>query len=194
MLNKIFKKQLITIALFSCILALCVSAVGYAYTFYNKPIQSTNTLTFTLHSGYSTTSNQHFSDAKDRWNTAAGRNYLAKSTATHSYTNYPNNDGVNLVYRVNTGSPTYLAEVQPYNSGNYVVSADINLNMYFSWANSAQPGYYDVGTAFLHELGHVMGLGHSTNINAAAMYPTQATNVAVRYLGTDDENGIKAIY
>jgi len=187
------KIGLVTSVVLSFMLAFCLTSVGYAFTYYNKPISKSNTISFLLHNGFSSTSRQHFSDAANTWNTAVGGlPLLHMATATHSNTNYPNNDGVSLVYRVNAGT-AYLAEVQPYNSGSYVVSADININMYYAWANSAQAGYYDTGSAFTHELGHVMGLGHAV-ISGAVMYPTLATNVVIRNLHLDDSVGVKTLY
>lgn len=174
-------------------LILCYSFVTYAYTTNGYTIESTNKLTFLLHSGFTTTSSQHFSDAVSAWTGKAGVNVIAKSSSTHTETSYPNNDGKNYVYRMDTGTGDYLGQTQGYVSGGYRVNADININMHFAWANSAQPDCYDTGSVLLHELGHVMGLDHSANTDAV-MYKSLSTNKVKRTLQTDDINGVQSLY
>ena len=47
-------------------------------------------------------------------------------------------------------------------------------------------------TVYLHENGHVAGLGHSTDVNAV-MYPSLPDG-PLRSSGQDDRNGIAALY
>jgi hypothetical protein len=72
------------------------------------------------------------------------------------------------------------------------------------YTNTAQPlyssgeagcsGEYDVNGIMVHEVGHVIGLGHSS-VSGATMYPSvSACNTANRTLETDDINGRKALY
>ena len=64
------------------------------------------------------------------------------------------------------------------------------------YTNTAQPlyssgeagcsGEYDVNGIMAHEVGHVIGIGHS-NVNGATMYPSvQACNTGNRTLSSDD--------
>ncbi|KAK4419601.1 Metalloendoproteinase 1 [Sesamum alatum] len=60
------------------------------------------------------------------------------------------------------------------------------------WVDGEKPGAYDLQTAGLHELGHILGLAHSNDHNAL-MYPI--IDIGVRkVLGQDDINGLKALY
>jgi streptogramin lyase len=62
----------------------------------------------------------------------------------------------------------------------------------WSWYAGADPtqvgaGQYDFETAVMHELGHVLGLGHSSG-NTSVMYASLATGTANRVLTTADLN------
>ncbi|KAG8391298.1 hypothetical protein BUALT_Bualt01G0173400 [Buddleja alternifolia] len=53
-------------------------------------------------------------------------------------------------------------------------------------------GGLDLQTIMLHELGHVLGLGHTSD-HDAIMYPIISTGIR-KGLGQDDINGIRALY
>ena len=75
-------------------------------------------------------------------------------------------------------------------SGTTTDEADIALNTNFPWATDGVNNF-DVETVFLHENGHVVGLGHS-EYNTAIMYPSyQGPN---RVLQQDDIDGITFLY
>ncbi|XP_057463869.1 metalloendoproteinase 1-like [Actinidia eriantha] len=61
-----------------------------------------------------------------------------------------------------------------------------------SWVVGAVPGAYDMETVALHEIGHLLGLGHSSEKNAI-MYAAIAPGVT-KSLHEDDIQGIKALY
>jgi len=68
--------------------------------------------------------------------------------------------------------------------------ADMALNNNFDWATVEEDGF-DVETVFLHENGHVVGLGHSEE-KLAVMYPSYQ---GVRQnLHQDDKDGIAWLY
>ena len=71
--------------------------------------------------------------------------------------------------------------------------ADMAINTRYAWSTGcvAQPGTFDLESVYLHENGHVAGLGHSTDVNAV-MYPSYQT--ARCALAQDDVNGIAALY
>jgi hypothetical protein len=71
--------------------------------------------------------------------------------------------------------------------------ADMAINTRYAWTTGCtqQGSAYDLQTVFLHENGHVAGLGHSTDTNAV-MYPSYQT--ARCTLGQDDKNGLAALY
>ena len=71
--------------------------------------------------------------------------------------------------------------------------ADMAINTRYVWSTgcTAQSGAFDLQSVYLHENGHVAGLGHSTDINAV-MYPSYQT--ARCSLAQDDKNGLAALY
>ena len=71
--------------------------------------------------------------------------------------------------------------------------ADMAINTRYVWSTgcTAQAGAFDLQSVYLHENGHVAGLGHSTDVNAV-MYPSYQT--ARCALAQDDKNGIAALY
>jgi hypothetical protein len=71
--------------------------------------------------------------------------------------------------------------------------ADMAINTRFPWSTGCTQvaGRYDLQSVYLHENGHVAGLGHSSDINAV-MYPSYQT--ARCALGQDDINGLNSIY
>jgi len=71
--------------------------------------------------------------------------------------------------------------------------ADMAINTRYTWVTGCRnvSGAFDLESVYLHENGHVAGLGHSTDINAV-MYPSyQAARCT---LAQDDRNGIAALY
>ncbi|KAL1820668.1 hypothetical protein ACET3Z_015537 [Daucus carota] len=60
------------------------------------------------------------------------------------------------------------------------------------WSIGALPDYTDLETVALHEIGHLLGLDHSS-VEDAIMYPT-ITPGTVKDLHADDVQGIKALY
>ncbi len=71
--------------------------------------------------------------------------------------------------------------------------ADMAINTRFAWSTGCvqQPNRIDLETVFLHENGHVAGLGHSSDPNAV-MYASYQT--ARCRLGADDAAGLAALY
>ncbi|CAI9763223.1 unnamed protein product [Fraxinus pennsylvanica] len=61
-----------------------------------------------------------------------------------------------------------------------------------SWSVGAIPGQHDLETVALHEIGHLLGLGHSS-VEDAIMYARISAGVT-KNLHADDIQGIKALY
>ena len=96
-------------------------------------------------------------------------------------------DGHNDVAWVNLRDSNWLGVTW---TGTTTDEADMALNTDFHWATDGVTNF-DIETVFLHENGHVAGLGHSADITAI-MYPSyQAPN---RVLQQDDIDGITFLY
>ncbi|KAL6143352.1 hypothetical protein ACLB2K_054047 [Fragaria x ananassa] len=62
-----------------------------------------------------------------------------------------------------------------------------------NWAVGGKPGAFDYESCALHEIGHLLGLAHSS-VSGAAMAPSLPAGATVRGLHADDIAGIKALY
>ncbi|KAJ4828858.1 hypothetical protein Tsubulata_044333 [Turnera subulata] len=93
---------------------------------------------------------------------------------------------IKISFKKGDGPQKALAYAFGPTSGVMVFDADEN------WSNGAVPGKYDMGTVGLHELGHVLGLDHSSDKNAI-MWPYIGDSTR-RGLGLDDWYGMKALY
>lgn len=62
-----------------------------------------------------------------------------------------------------------------------------------TWSIGAVPGAFDVETVALHEIGHILGLAHSS-VPGAVMLPSVSSNFAQRTLTEDDIEGVQALY
>jgi Matrixin len=71
--------------------------------------------------------------------------------------------------------------------------ADMAINTRYPWSTGCRQvqGAYDLETVYLHENGHVAGLGHSSD-PSAVMYPSYQT--ARCTLAQDDKAGLAALY
>lgn len=95
-----------------------------------------------------------------------------------------NNNG-----RICNGS-CLAATLTGYYSGSTINDADVYTNtkykFYSSGENDACSGEFDIEGIMVHEVGHVIGIGHS-NVSGATMYPTVSScNTANRSLEADD--------
>ena len=61
------------------------------------------------------------------------------------------------------------------------------------WSVGAVAGAFDIETVALHEIGHIVGLAHSS-VPGAVMAPTVASNSTKRALTQDDIDGFLSLY
>ncbi len=75
--------------------------------------------------------------------------------------------------------------------------ADVYTNTAIQFYSSREPGCsaeYDIDGIMAHEVGHVIGIGHS-NVSGATMYPSVSScNTGNRSLATDDINAKNDLY
>jgi hypothetical protein len=88
-----------------------------------------------------------------------------------------------------TGS-CLAATLTGYYSGNTINDADVYTNTRYNYTSSKETdgcsGEYDIDGIMVHEVGHVIGIGHS-NVSGATMYPTVSScNINNRSLEADD--------
>ncbi len=80
----------------------------------------------------------------------------------------------------------------------FIDDADVYTNTKYKYTSSGETdgcsGEYDINGIMVHEVGHVIGLGHST-VSGATMYPSVAAcNIANRSLEADDLAGKNDLY
>lgn len=189
-------RRFISLLLIAALTLASITTPALAY----KPLgfKITSTITFVPYRGFTSTSIAHMGEAVGKWNTAAGSTLMKISSSTHSLTTgYPNtNDRKNYIYRIDVG-PGYVGECcYVYSADGVLRQADININVYYPFANSAQPGCYDLYSTFVHEIGHAVGLAdlYDSAYSSSLMYYKGSPGVEKRNLTTDEINGIRSIY
>ena len=83
-------------------------------------------------------------------------------------------------------------------SSYYIDDADIYTNQRYGYTSSKETdgcsGEYDIDGIMVHEVGHVIGIGHST-VNGATMYPSVSScNYNNRTLAADDTAAKNDLY
>ena len=83
-------------------------------------------------------------------------------------------------------------------SATYIDDADVYTNQRYDYTSSRESdgcsGEYDIDGIMTHEVGHVIGLGHSS-VAGATMYPSVgACDFGPRTLSSDDTAGKNALY
>ena len=91
--------------------------------------------------------------------------------------------------RICTGT-CLAATLTGYYSGNTIYDADVYTNTKYKFTSSKETdgcsGEFDIDGIMVHEVGHVIGIGHS-NVTGATMYPSVSScNANNRTLESDD--------
>ena len=99
--------------------------------------------------------------------------------------------------RICTGS-CLAATLTGYYTGSTINDADVYTNTRYSYTSSKETdgcsGEYDIDGIMVHEVGHVIGIGHS-NVTGATMYPSVgACNYNNRTLEADDTAAKNDLY
>lgn len=112
----------------------------------------------------------------------------------------PGDDGINAVYFHDDAWPSSLPQgviavtvVHVDGTGHYH-DADIHMNgAAYTFSLDGRAGTVDARSIFTHELGHALGLGHSSDLRAT-MYATYMNDIAWRSLEQDDDDGVCSLY
>lgn len=192
---------LITICFFPLLVQAEASQLRTSITdFMNgRRIPGNTRITFIPHSDFGTTTISHMNEALWEWNhnlPSGIEGIYRDPVVRHSATNYPTKDGINRIYRKNIYSTEYVGQATWYTVNGITTEADINLNMYYNWANSAQPNAFDVWTVFLHEAGHLYGLCdvYDSVYSNRVMYGIASTNSTKRSLTSAEVHVLQNIY
>ena len=125
------------------------------------------------------------------WNLVHDGDLVYKNSKTHSNTKYPYFNEVNEITKGYRGSNNYLMQTYYiYHSDTTIFEADIDINVSFPFGTASTS--YDTQSVMTHEVGHLLGLDHSSN-SAANMYYSFNPG-EIRGVHQDDINGINAIY
>lgn len=135
--------------------------------------------------------------AMDEWNTRSGSSfhylYIGQTTDTTA-----RNDGRNVVLFRNATNNGALASTYSWWSGSTMLDSDVifwdaSYTFFSGTAGCGGAGAY-VEDIAVHELGHALGLDHSTAADAT-MYPTYYyCSQEMRSLAADDMAGAQALY
>ncbi len=114
----------------------------------------------------------------------------------------PKRDGINLIKFIKKADEWKFSAGEVANTVHYynlstgeIVETDLVLNAWnFKWSVNGAADAFDIQATITHEMGHILGLGHSKDPNAC-MYATANTGETnKRNLNSDDIKGICNIY
>lgn len=120
------------------------------------------------------------------------RDLVYRNTSTHSNTQYPLRNGVNEITKGERGINKYVMVTNRINTAysTTIYEADIDMNVSHPFGTASTS--YNTQSVMTHEIGHLLGLGHSSN-SSSIMYGS-FNKGQIRYITSDDRNGINAIY
>jgi hypothetical protein len=134
--------------------------------------------------------------AASAWGDQGGANvkfvYAGRATDTAT-----SNDGRNVVFFRNASNGAAAATTYSWWSGSTITDADVivwdGAYHFFTGTSGCSGGVY-VEDVVTHELGHVLGMSHSS-VSDATMYPSLSyCSMDMRTLAADDIAGIQSLY
>jgi hypothetical protein len=113
----------------------------------------------------------------------------------------PGFNGANEIMFVNEGAIDEAGNSRPlattlvFYMHDTIIEADIKVNDAYTWSAAGTPpaAAYDLQSVLLHEMGHLLGLGHDENA-AVAMFDSMAPGTIKWGLHDNDRRGVAAIY
>lgn len=114
----------------------------------------------------------------------------------------PQYDGVHVIKFLQSGVEWKWSAQQVANTIHTVnlqtgeiQDADLVLNDWkFTWGIDGKPTDFDIAATVTHELGHVLGLGHSFDTGASMYASANVGETTKRNLNQDDRDGLCALY
>jgi hypothetical protein len=141
------------------------------------------------------------------WSEQTGFRFVETISSTQSVSN-GSGDGISLITIANTPENIALFGHRDetgktrvfFTDSGLLTEADIVLNPNQPFSTDGTVGSYDFQSAVTHEIGHALGLDH-TSLIGATMQPRQGRNglygqpaLFMRTLSEDDRSGIRALY
>ena len=203
-MNKSLMVKIISVLNVILLLAIFIVSIpifqSFAYRTNGFILNTDYILTFVPHQDFGATTISHFNEALWNWNSTVGMSLMSREpTLRHNTTGYPQDDNKHYIYREAKSLINDVAQITIYRSAwpneHVIKSADILINMKYSFSNGNQSNTYDTWSVFIHEAGHAAGLDHTQlSNNNIVMYDSIAYDQLRRSLHQDDINGVKSIY
>jgi hypothetical protein len=144
-----------------------------------------------------------------RWSEAAGVSFIETSSDAQGISPSGEGDHISLITVADvpenraafaSADRTGRTRVFYDPAAGTIMEADVVINPAAQFSTDGTPGTYDLEATLTHEIGHVLGLEHSSEAGAA-MQPRQGTNglyeqaaTSSRTLSDDDRAGAHALY
>ena len=160
---------------------------------------NTDSITFESWSGLVNQTRWAIDYSANQWNNKTGITKLYHSPTQHNENTDSVRDYHNRITKVPFASDDNTAMytrswVVVKGEYAYIIEADIVINSNLPWNNTGSATCFDVQNCMTHELGHMLGLGHTENLE-----PTMYTRCAIgetkkRTIEDEDKEGFYRLY
>lgn len=191
-MNGIKKRALSSI----CAIAMLVSMIGvrvsaaptYGYGFASRPI------TVYADNSFNTSEISQLQEAISVWNNTRVGTVIVYGGKRNLSSFYWNSDGINGIIKTSMGSnplTSMTGLTSTKQNGVNIVEADIAINKDLSYTNNATTsGLFYLKSVFIHELGHLLGLG-DVNDQSSVMHRAYTGRTS---LSSQDVNFLDSLY